>query len=249
MDNSTLNISIHICIYERRVDPKVPGSNPTVSRNLAVHYLLQSSILLLEITICLHITLNLPYISENISMQVHVQLCVRYFNCFTKYLCSSEYILLFTKEQCINLCCKQTFICNNKFNNNNYSIIYIYNIIIYIRKHIQNYIQKVRNWEGKGLRGTKPVSMPLFFMHFFISSTHCSLGTASTEGQYIMPLYWLCPVSAVLNCPYFLHVLRRTLQVRFRTGAGAAEERLAPRACGAAPSTGPCEVTGPSMNS
>ena len=86
-------------------------------------------------------------------------------------------------------------------------------------------------------------------MHFFISSNHCSLGTASTEGQYIMPLYWLCPVSAVLNCPHFLHVLRRTLQVRFRTGAGAAEERLAPRACGAAPSTGPCEVTGPSMNS
>lgn len=64
MDNSTLNISIHICIYERRVDPKVPGSSPTVSRNLAVHYLLQSSILLLEITICLHITFNLPYISE-----------------------------------------------------------------------------------------------------------------------------------------------------------------------------------------
>src|SRR4029434_10643258 len=51
-------------------------------------------------------------------MQVHVQLCVRYFNCFTKYSCSNYYILLFTKEQCITLCCKQTFICNNKFNNN-----------------------------------------------------------------------------------------------------------------------------------
>src|SRR4029434_9669635 len=117
--------------------------------------------------------------------------------------------------------------------------------------------RKCETWEGKGLRGTKPVSMPLgggqfihlFFMHFFLASNHCSLGTASTEGQYIMPLYWLCPVSAVLHCPHFLHVLRRTLQVRFRTGAGTAEERLAPRACGAAPSTGPCEVTGPSMNS
>src|SRR4029434_3480871 len=125
-------------------------------------------------------------------------------------------------------------------------------------KHIQDYIQKGGNWEGKGLRGTKPVAMPLggggqfinlFFMHFFISSNHCSLGTDSTAGQYIMPLYSRCPVSAVLNCPHFVHVLRRTLQVRFRTGAGTAEERLAPRACGAAPSTGPCEVTGPSMNS
>src|SRR4029434_4880047 len=116
MDNSTLNISIHICIYERRVDPKVPGSSPTVSRNVGVHYLLQSSILLLEITI---------------------------------------FCIFGRGGQFINL----------------------------------------------------------FFMHFFISSNHCSLGTASTEGQYIMPLYWLCPVSAVLNCPHFLHVLRRTLQV------------------------------------
>ena len=43
MDNSTLNISIHICLYERRVDPKVPGSSPTVTRNVDVHYLLQSN--------------------------------------------------------------------------------------------------------------------------------------------------------------------------------------------------------------
>ena len=39
-----------------------------------------------------------------------------------------------------------------------------------------------------------------------------------------MPLYWLCLVSAVLNCPPFLHVLCSTLRVCF--GTGAAEERL-----------------------
>lgn len=77
-------------------------------------------------------------------------------------------------------------------------------------------------------------------------SNHCSFGTVSTEGQYTMPLYWLCPVSAVLNCPHFLHVLCCTLRVSFRTGAragraGGAEERLTPRACGAATRTGPCE--------
>ena len=51
-------------LYERRVDPKVPGSSPTVSWNWAMHYLLQSSFLLLKTTMCLHITFDLPYISE-----------------------------------------------------------------------------------------------------------------------------------------------------------------------------------------
>src|SRR4029434_346390 len=91
-----------------------------------------------------------------------------------------------------------------------------------------------------------------FIFHaFFYILQPLLLGYSLYRGAvlYIMPLYWLCPVSAVLNCPHFLHVLRRTLQVRFRTGAGVAEKRLAPRARGAATSTGPCEVTGPSMNS
>jgi len=87
-----------------------------------------------------------------------------------------------------------------------------------------------------------------------MSSNHCSFGTVSTEGQYIMPLYWLCPVSAVLNCPHFLHALWSTLRVSFRTLAGGAggEERLTPRACGAATRKGPvspCEAIGVSITS
>lgn len=68
-----------------------------------------------------------------------------------------------------------------------------------------------------------------------------------------MPLYWLCPVSAVLNCPHFLNVLYSTLWVSFQAGEGAgageAEERLTPRACGSATRTGSCEVTGANMTS
>ncbi len=44
-----------------------------------------------------------------------------------------------------------------------------------------------------------------------ISSNHCSFVTVSVRGQYTLPLYWLCPVALVLNCPHFLQVIASTV--------------------------------------
>lgn len=70
--------------------------------------------------------------------------------------------------------------------------------------------------------------------------SHCSFVTGSVEGQYKVPLNWLCPVSAVLNCPHFLHVLWSTWRVNFRPGAVAEVPvgMLHPGGCGAVTRTG-----------
>src|SRR4029434_7958429 len=94
MDNSTLNISIHICIYERRVDPKVPGSSPTVSRNVGVHYLLQSSILLLEITICLNISIHICIYERRVDPKVPGSSPTVSRNVGVHYLLQSSILLL-----------------------------------------------------------------------------------------------------------------------------------------------------------
>lgn len=44
-------------------------------------------------------------------------------------------------------------------------------------------------------------------LFFFISSNYCTLGSVSAEVQYVTPLHWRRPDSAVLTYPHFLHRL------------------------------------------
>src|SRR4029434_4005757 len=85
-------------------------------------------------------------------------------------------------------------------------------------KHIQDYIQKGGNWEGKGLRGTKPVSMPLggggqfihlFFMHFFYILQPLLLGYSLYRGAVYNAL--VLAVSS-LRCPELPAFLARVAQ-------------------------------------
>src|SRR4029434_3299870 len=88
-----------------------------------------------------------------------------------------------------------------------------------------------------------------FIFHaFFYILQPLLLGNSLYRGAVYNALVLAVTSLRCPELPAFLARVAQKLQVRFRTGARAAEERLAPRACGAAPSTGPCEVTGPSKN-
>lgn len=55
---------------------------------------------------------------------------------------------------------------------------------------------------------------PYYLGNFLvICSSHWCFGINLNRGQYSVPLYCLCPVSAVWNWPHFLHVFASTVRL------------------------------------